>query len=166
MQLEAAQQRLEDVLAQQAAVRSDADGTRAAASAATERAAAAEAAAAAATAEAAVRRAAADEAACAAEAVRVEAEGRVERAERAAREAADALTVKRAMVENSSEQIAELKVELEDATQCAPSPCCAHHFRLLRCALVACLMWMLNSARGMQGRGRRAGGSKGGARAA
>ena len=129
-QLEQTQQRLDAALSQQASLHTDAATARADCAAATARASTLQERASAAEQAAAEKAAAADEKARVAEAVRAEADGRVDAAERAAQDAVDALTVKRAMLESSAEQVAELKVELEDAVQCAPLICFSHFLLL------------------------------------
>lgn len=57
--------------------------------------------------------------ATAAEEVRAGAEARIARAETAAADTADTLKIKKAMLASAAEQVAELKVELDEALQCA-----------------------------------------------
>lgn len=68
--------------------------------------------------------AAADKAAAAEEAIK-HVEERVASAQQGASDAADELKIKKVLLENALEQVSELKVELDEAMQCAP--CCLQY---------------------------------------
>lgn len=101
--------------------------------------------------------AAADKAAAAEEAQR-HVETRVADAQQAAADAADELKIKKILLDNAGEQVAELKVELEEAMQCAPAltslgvtTACA--FRFSRPVSLICLFNRKGSKRGKPFRG-------------
>jgi hypothetical protein len=122
-QLAFTQERYKEEAAERRAAANAAAVARADAAASSQRAAAAEDAAAAAKEDAVAHCAAAADKARAADEVHGSATARIAAAERAAEDAQEALEVKKALLESSAEQIAELRVELEEANQCASAMC-------------------------------------------